>query len=261
MPTRRTLPCAHGVNFVSVPVTGKASNRKAAPATSRQRSHFDVVAIGASAGGVHALEIILRALPEQFEVGIAVVLHLNPNYESMLVRVLTRKTGRHVQWAEAGARLAAGAIYAAPPDHHLEIDAQGSLTLTTTPRVNFSRPAVDLLFTSAANVFGARALAVLLTGNGADGRAGAIAVRGAGGVVIAQDEASSEYFSMPREAILAGAATMVLPLDAIPPALMDLVRHGRPALADLPPTPNVKLPSPRSGHAAGADRDPRSPGS
>ena len=234
-------------------------NREAVSAISYHRPHFDVVAIGASAGGVHALEIILHALPEQFQVGIAVVLHLSPDYESMLAHVLTRRTGRRVQWAKAGARLAAGAIYAAPPDRHLEIDAQGRLTLAATPRVNFSRPAIDLLFTSAAHVFGARTLAVLLTGNGTDGKAGAIAVCGAGGVVIAQDETSSEYFSMPREAILAGAATMVLPLDAIAPALTDLVQYGRPPLADLPPLPNVEL-SPRSIHPRNIDPGTRSPG-
>jgi two-component system, chemotaxis family, protein-glutamate methylesterase/glutaminase len=234
-------------------VTGQVSNREAVPAISHHHPHFDVIAMGASAGGIRALETILGSLPEKFQVGIAVVLHLSPDYESMLVRVLTRRTGRRVQWATEGARLGTGTIYVAPPDRHLEVDAQGSLTLATTPRVNFSRPSVDLLFTSAATVFGARTLAVLLTGNGADGKAGAVAVCAAGGVVIAQDEASSEYFGMPREAILAGAATMVRPLDAIASALTALVRDGRPPLADLPPLPNVDRPSPpkRSGKGRG----------
>ena len=215
----------------------------------------------ASAGGLHALEILLCALPQPFPIAIAVVLHLSPDHDSVLAEVLTRTTGRRVEWATDGALLRPGAVYAAPRDRHLEVDLHGMLTLLSTPRVHFSRPSVDRLFASAAKAFGERVLAVILTGNGSDGAAGALAVHNAGGVVLAQDKESSEFFNMPREAISAGGVTTVLPLRAIAPAITRLVMDGRPAIADHGGAPNAKglrvSPADRPEPAS----EPRAPGS
>jgi two-component system chemotaxis response regulator CheB len=243
-------------------VTGQHSARKQDPTSSRDDVCFDVVVIGASAGGVYALETVLRALPDPFPVPVAVVLHLSPDHESVLAQVLTRITGRRVEWATNGAKLVAGAIVAAPPDRHLEVDDQGSVVLATTPRVHFSRPSLDHLFVSAARTFGPRALAVILTGNGSDGTDGALAVRDAGGVVIAQDEASSEYFNMPREVISAGAATLVLPLNSIPAAITRLVLEGRGVVAELSSQPpNAPPATHRRRRDDSPIVEPRSPGS
>ena len=119
-----------------------------------------------------------------------------------------------------------GTIYVAPPDQHLVFQRNGDASLIHSAPVNFARPSVDLLFASAAHVFGARILAVILTGNGYDGASGVSEVHAAGGVVIAQDEASSEFFSMPREAIESGGVTYVLPLASIGPAVRRLVALG-----------------------------------
>lgn len=204
-------------------------------AAESQHPAFDVVVIGASAGGLTALGTLLGALPADFPVGIALVLHLSPDHPSFLTEILARHTGRVVAWAEHDADLAPGVIYVAPPDRHLEFGSRGELTLASTPRVQFSRPSIDRLFVSAAQSFADRALGVVLTGNGRDGRDGAVAIRRAGGVVIAQDESSSEYFSMPRGAIAAGAATFVLPLDAICPAIVRLVRSRDDHPGQRPP--------------------------
>jgi len=182
--------------------------------------------MGASAGGLTALVTVLASLPDPFPVAIALVLHLSPDHRSYLPEVLSRGAGRQVVWAKDGSPMRAGAIYAAPPGRHVVIDDHGETLLTTSRRVHFSRPSVDRLFTSAARTFGRRVIAVVLTGTGIDGAAGALVVRRAGGVVIAQDEASSEYFSMARETIESGAATFVLPLGAIAAVVARLVADG-----------------------------------
>jgi two-component system chemotaxis response regulator CheB len=195
---------------------------------SRDERAFDVVVIGASAGGIGALAAVLGALPARFPVAIALVVHLSPDHPSHLPQVLARHSRLPVTWAHEGEALSPGVIYAAPQDRHLLLTGHGHpgdghISLAETPRVQFSRPSVDQLFISAAASFGSRTLAVVLSGNGHDGREGVLAVQHAGGVVIAQDEASSEYFSMPREAIQTGAVTFVLPLDGIAGAITRLV--------------------------------------
>jgi two-component system chemotaxis response regulator CheB len=189
-------------------------------------SGFDVVAIGASAGGLSALTVLLGDLPASFPVAIALVLHLSPARPSALITVLARQTRLRICWAEDGARLRAGAVVVAPPDRHLVFQADGLIALSQTPRVHYSRPSVDTLFESAARAFGPRTLAVILTGNGYDGSAGVRVVHELGGVVFAQDESSSQYFSMPRQAIESGGVSFVLPLAAIAPALKRLVTLG-----------------------------------
>jgi two-component system chemotaxis response regulator CheB len=208
-------------------VSGDPPGREPRFDATRHEPWFDIVVIGASAGGVRALLTVLGDLPDPFPVAIGLVLHLSRDHASILPKVLARRTRRRVEWATQGSPLEPGTIYIAPRNRHFEIDARGKTTLATTPRVQFSRPSIDLLFESAAKAYGDRTLAVLLTGNGADGSAGATAVFDAGGLVIAQDEASSEYFGMPRQAIQSGAATIVLPLGAIAAAITRLVEEGR----------------------------------
>ena len=122
-----------------------------------------------------------------------------------------------------------GTVYVAPPDHHLVFERNGEVALLHSAPVHFSRPSVDLLFASAARAFRDRTLAIILTGNGYDGSDGVTEVHNVGGVVIAQDEASSEFFSMPREAIESGGVTYVLPLASIGPAVRRLVTLGAAA--------------------------------
>ena len=186
-------------------------------------SVFDIVAMAASAGGVSALTYVLGELPVDFGAIVVIVQHVDPGRRSLLPRVLARHARLPVMNAEEGMTMAPDHVYLAPPNHHLVIDRDGGLTLTHTELVNFVRPSADLLFESVAVTYGDRAIAVVLTGAGRDGAAGASTIKRRGGIVIAQDEASSEFFGMPSAAIATGAVDFVLPLRQIAPKLVGLV--------------------------------------
>ncbi|MGI0486275.1 chemotaxis protein CheB [Pantanalinema rosaneae CENA516] len=184
---------------------------------------FDVVAIATSAGGLHALEAILTDLPGDFPAAIAIVQHVSPHSPALLADILNRHTRLHVKQAVADDRLQAGTVYVAPPDHHLLIDSSGIITLAQTQRVNFARPSADVLFESVAQSFGQRAIAVVLTGRGQDGAMGIQRIKQQGGVTIAQDRTTAEFFAMPQAAIHTLAVDFVLPLATIAPMLVKLV--------------------------------------
>jgi len=124
---------------------------------------------------------------------------------------------------EEGMQLEPDHVFLAPPDRHMLIKRRGTLTLTDSELVNFVRPSADLLFESVAAAYGDRAIAVVLTGSGHDGALGVTAVKQRGGTVVAQDEASSEFFGMPSAAIKTGAVDFVLPLEEMAPTLTALV--------------------------------------
>jgi len=186
-----------------------------------------VVAVGASAGGLHALSLILAALPADFSAPVLVVQHLSPDFPSQLAHILGRHTPLHVKQAEQGDRLRAGWVYVAPPGRHLLARADGSLALTLTPKVHHCRPSVDVLLTSVAAGFGARAVGVVLTGGDGDGAAGIQAIKASGGITMAQDQSSSQQPSMPRSAAATGAVDFVLTLPDIAAALAALVGPGK----------------------------------
>ena len=199
--------------------------------TERHPGARDAVLVAASAGGLSALTELLSELPADFAAAVAVVQHIEPHHRSMLAEILGRSCPLPVRQAGDGEHFDAGVVHVAPPDHHLLVDADGSLSLTRTELVHFVRPSADLLFESAAASFGSRTIGVVLTGTGHDGALGVEAIKGRGGTVIAQDEATSEFFGMPGAAIETGAVDFVLPLDQIAEALSSLVaeRNGRPA--------------------------------
>jgi two-component system chemotaxis response regulator CheB len=193
------------------------------PGARRGGAAFDIVAVAASAGGLTALTRVLGALPADFPASIVVVQHLDPRHRSLMADILSRHTRIAVKEAVAGEFVRPGVVYIAPPDRHLLVNPDGSLGLTQSELVHFVRPSADLLFESVAASFRERAIAVVLTGSGSDGAMGAKAVKEMGGTVIAQDEATSEFFAMPSAAIRTGAVDFVLPLDEIATALMTLV--------------------------------------
>jgi two-component system chemotaxis response regulator CheB len=189
-------------------------------------AHFDVVALASSAGGLAALKAVLSALPADFPTAIVVVQHLAPKRQSMIAEILERQSSLRVRQAQEGDRLRAGTVYVAPPDYHLLVHRDATLSLSHSELVHFVRPSADLLFESAAASYEARALAVVLTGSGHDGKMGVQAIKERGGTVIAQDEATSDFFSMPETAIATGCVDSVLPLERIAPALVSLVQEG-----------------------------------
>jgi two-component system chemotaxis response regulator CheB len=180
-----------------------------------------VVAMGASTGGTEALGVVLGALPIETP-GIAVVQHMPEGFTAAFAKRLDACSAMEVKEAEAGDRLGAGRVLIAPGNRHLVLHRTGNeyvAELLDAPPVCRHRPSVDVLFRSVAAAAGDAAIGVLLTGMGADGALGLLEMRQRGALTIAQDEASSVVFGMPREAILRGAADEVLSLSRIAKAL------------------------------------------
>src|SRR5215472_7012724 len=165
-----------------------------APAADADASEpFGIVAIAASAGGISALGRVLGGLPTSFPVPVVVVQHLDPRHKTIIAEVLGRRAQLPVKLAEEGERAKAGTIYVAPPNHHLLVEAEGVLMLSSSELVHFVRPSADLLFESVAGSYGPRAIACVLTGTGSDGTMGASAVKSRGGTVIAEDPELAEF--------------------------------------------------------------------
>jgi two-component system chemotaxis response regulator CheB len=187
---------------------------------------FDVVAMASSAGGLTALSHVLSTLPANFPAAIVVVQHLDPRHRSLMADILSRRTPLKVQQAKEGDRLGPATAYIAPPNRHLLVIPDGTLSLSQSELVHFVRPSADLLFESVAASYKHRAIGVVLTGTGSDGSMGVQALKKMGGTVIVQDEKSSEFFGMPRAAIHTGSADFILPLNEIAAALVELVMKG-----------------------------------
>ncbi len=188
---------------------------------------YEVVAIGASTGGPAAIVNVLRALPQGFPVPVFFVLHIDEPFGGAFAEWLGDQTPHRVVYARDGDTIDSmrGQVIMAPPGRHL-IVAGARLRLSNDAPRHSCRPSVDVLFESLALALGARVVACLLTGMGRDGAAGLLAIHRAGGLTIAQDEATSVVYGMPREAVLLGAAQRVLPLDQIAPQIVQLMGRG-----------------------------------
>lgn len=206
-----------------------AAPRAAAPRTATPVQRPEVLAIGSSTGGPEALARVLGGLPGNFRVPIVVVQHMPPIFTRLLAERLSRTSALEVREAAEGDVLRAGLVLVAPGDFHLELSRKaGAVTahLTSGAPENFCRPAVDVLFRSVAQTFRGATLAVVLTGMGSDGRRGAEALRAKGARIIAQDEATSVVWGMPGAVTHAGLADAVLPIEAVPGAIIDYVGHS-----------------------------------
>ena len=191
---------------------------------------LDVVAIGASAGGVAALSIILSSLAARFPAAVVIVQHLHPDFRSHLADVLARRCRLPVHEARDGEVLEAGVVYIAPPRVHLALRGD-RLILTDARPVHYVRPSIDVLFASVAAACGPRAVGVILTGWGRDGADGVRAIKHAHGHVVVQDPVGAESRGMPAAAVATGCADLTLPLAEIGAALASLVPTSRIAAA------------------------------
>jgi len=189
-------------------------------------SRIDAVAIGASAGGVEALTVLLPALPRDMRAAVFVVLHIPRDRPSMLVELFQPKCRVRVFEAIDKAPIEPGTVYFAPPDYHLLIDQGPSLALSADELVNFSRPSVDVLFESAADVYKDRLLGIILTGASHDGAAGLSAVALAGGLTVVQDPQTAEVRVMVDAAARRRQPDRTLSLPAIAQLLGTLDRTG-----------------------------------
>lgn len=175
----------------------------------------EAVVIGASAGGVAALLQVLGGLPEGFAIPVLCVLHLPDERHSQLASVLQRRIHRPVREARDKEGIAPGLIYVAGPGYHLSVERDLSLSLSQEEPVHFSRPAIDFLFQSAADAYGAGLLGVLLTGANEDGAQGLLQIKNSGGRTVVQDPRDAQVALMPEAALALQQPDHILSLSGI----------------------------------------------
>lgn len=186
----------------------------------RQLESCRALLIGASAGAVEALSMILPCVPEDARIPLVVVVHLPPNRLSLLPELFAARCGARVREPLDKEPMSAGTIWFAPPNYHLLLEADTSFSLSIDEPINFSRPSIDVLFESAAEALGSGLCAVVLTGANADGANGARRIRERGGFVIVQDPSTAVATDMPSSAISLANPQIIATL----PEIADLVR-------------------------------------
>lgn len=191
--------------------------------------NYQAVVIGVSTGGVQALKKLLRPLPADFPLPIMIVQHIGPDAGSGLARLLDECCALRVKEADEQDAILPGTVYLAPPNYHLLVERDGCLALSADPHVSFARPSVDVLFESAAAVFGPRLIGIVLTGANSDGSRGLRSIKQHGGLAIVQDPADAEARQMPQAALAAASVDHVVALDGMA-VLLNKLASGRVAV-------------------------------
>lgn len=186
---------------------------------------YDAIVIGASAGGLHALISILKPLPPNYPIPVIVVQHRAKDERSLLEEVLQHKCNIRIKQADEKEEIQHGVVYFAPPNYHLLVESNGTFSLSYDAPVNFSRPSIDVLFETAADIYKERLLGIILTGANKDGAEGMRKIRKLGGTTIAQDPATADYREMPQAAIGTGAIQHILTPEAIGSFLLDCIKR------------------------------------
>lgn len=182
-----------------------------------------LIVMGASLGGITAVSSIVNALPKDFPVPIAVVIHTATASLNLMDHMIQPFTGLPVRYAQDGDEIKAGHLYLAPPDHHLVIAEQNRFGLDGGPKIRDARPAADRLFESAAAVYGPAVIGVVLTGGDSDGTQGLRAIKAAGGITVVQDPATARQPSMPMTALADDSPDHCVAMDDLADLLISLV--------------------------------------
>ena len=186
----------------------------------------EAVVCGVSAGGLKVLKSLLGAIPTDFAAAMVIVQHRLPREDDLLIGHLSGFCKLPVKEAEDKEVIKGGIVYIAPANYHLMIEADRTFSLSTDEKVNYSRPSIDVLFDTAAEAYGACLLGVILTGANCDGAAGLYRIKTFGGITVVQDPESAEYVAMPRAALAAAQADLVLDIDSIGRLLSELGGAG-----------------------------------
>ena len=184
---------------------------------------FAATVIGGSAGGISAVTAIVSGLPASFPLPVVLVLHQSPDQPPCWVEYLGRQARLPVTEAEDKMPLTAGTVYCAPPGYHLLMETDGSLALSVDAKVNFARPSIDLLFSSAAEAFGAALIGIVLTGANNDGARGLAEIVAGGGLAMVQSPRTAEWPTMPEAALQAVPEALVVNLEDIAITLVELI--------------------------------------
>lgn len=187
-------------------------------------SRYQAVVVGCSTGGLAALERFLPLLPADLPAVLVVVMHSAPESRNLLVDLLARRCRLAVKEAEEKEALLPGTIYVAPPGYHLLIEDDLSFSLSVDAKVSYARPSVDVLFESAANVYGEQLVGIVLTGANHDGSAGLAAIATAGGMCLVQEPSTAEAHSMPEAALQACPAARAVSLDELATILIETLK-------------------------------------
>lgn len=184
---------------------------------------YRAIVIGASAGGMDAIKSILMPLQEEFQVPILIVQHLGPHSDGYMARHLNELCKINVKEADEKEKIIPGNVYIAPSNYHLLVEKDETLSLTVDPKVNYSRPSIDVLFESAAEVYENKLIGIILTGGNGDGSKGLKRIKEFGGLAIVQDPRTAEADFMPKAAMKASEVDYILSLNKISNKLIKLV--------------------------------------
>ena len=191
------------------------------------KDKYKAIVIGASAGGMKALTLLLSSLPEGFPLPILIVQHQHPNQDDFYIHYYSEQCKLKVKEAEGKEFVKSGVVYFAPPNYHLLIEEDRSILLSIDEKVNYSRPSIDVLFESASDVYRSELIGIILTGANNDGSKGVSRIESNGGLTIAQDPATAEYPVMPQSAINTVGVDYILPLEKIPDKLIELIMKNK----------------------------------
>jgi two-component system chemotaxis response regulator CheB len=187
-----------------------------------QKNQWQVIGIASSTGGPSALVCALKSLPASFPLPILIVQHITRGFAASLAEWLNGELKLRVRVAEEGETPLPGIVLISPDDRHMQVSDRGTILLHSSPPYKGLRPSANYLFFSLARVYGKRAIGAILTGMGDDGVEGLAELHRQGGLVLAQDEASSVVYGMPREAAVRKVVDHILPVDRFGPAFMQL---------------------------------------
>ncbi len=217
------------LKIFSKPLTNRAAASK--KSSSLKLMGAQIVTIGISTGGPFSLQKVVPSLPEDFPIPVAIVQHMPPHFTRSLAERLDSISRLEVCEAEDGMELTRGKVFIAPGGLHMKFRRSGSsvrFSISKEPNDTLHRPSVDVMFSSAFDMFGGRVLAAVMTGMGHDGLEGAKLIKNAGGKIIAQDEASCVVYGMPKSIVDADLADAVVPLEEIASAITSAVSLGQP---------------------------------
>ena len=184
--------------------------------------NYEAIVIGASAGGMKAIQAVLEPLGDNFAASIVIVLHMSPKSDNFICKFLNESCGLIVKEAEEKEKIEGGRVYISPPNYHLLIERDRTISFTVEEKVSYSRPSIDVLFESAAEAYGSRLIGLILTGGNSDGSKGLKKIKELGGITIVQNPFTAEANLMPGSAINTVDVDYILDLEKIGYKLFEL---------------------------------------